>query len=216
MAITFPRNFPVCASFVATEFVAVHQQARSLTGGGSPDVVSLGPTLWRGRWTARCTTRAQYGEWAAWLNSLRGGLRTFQGRPPWWRWPMSYPRGFGGLTVSGSAWGGAGNLQTIGATKDVLTINQVPIGLKLLVGDWLSIPVGSRQTLHQVTEAGTANGSGIVTVTVEPPVKQSATTGVEVTFEYPWCDMVLSDAPSMDQDGYRDASVSFEGLQVIV
>lgn len=215
MAITFPRDLPADPAFQAHTFQLRYQQSYALTGGGSPQAADIGPPVWEARYQIDTTSRIKTGEWEAWLASLRGGLRTFKGWPPGHRWPMAHPRGFAGLTVSGSPFDGTGNVSAIGAQWDTITINQVPNGFTLQPGDYLSIPVAGRQHLHRVTEGAVASGNAL-TVSVEPTIRPNATTGVEVRFEYPYCEMVLISPPTVSGSLHKYASVSFQGVQVLV
>lgn len=216
MALVFPAPFPLDGCFTGScTFDPVYQQARSLTGGAQPNVAEVGPTYWAGSWQTEVLSREQFGIWTAWLQSLRGGLRTFRGRPALWKWPRAYPRGFGGLTVSASPFDGTGNLSAIGSLRDTATINQVPNGFTLAPGDYLSIPVGSRQHLHRVIEGAVAV-SNAMTVTIEPTLRPNAITGVEVLFAAPYCEMTLSEPPSISRQGTRGGTISFSGQQVLI
>jgi len=215
MTIAFPREFPLLGCFTeACVFEPVYQQTRNITGGGTPDVADVGPMMWHGVWRTTLLSRSEFGEWDAWLDSLRGGLRTFKGRPNRHRWPMTYPRGFDGLTVSGSAFSGNGNLSAIGSTRDIVTINQVPTGFKLLPGDWFSIAVSGKQRLHKVTEGATALSTGF-TISCEPTIEVGVSTGIAVKFFEPYCDMVLTKS-DRQRDANRGGSISFEGMQVLI
>jgi hypothetical protein len=214
MAITFPRDMPDFRSMTGEPFRLRRFQSSDVAGGGNPQVAELAPPLWRGSWTVEALDRALGGTWEAWLESLRGGLRLFKGIPPKNRWPILYPRGFAGLLVSGSPFTGSGNLLTIGAGRDTVTVSALPVGLVLSAGDFLSIPVGSRQHLHKIIEGGVANGSGQVALTVEPTIRPNATTGVAVRLADPFCDMVLEPGWSSSYRG-TTKTFSFSGLQVL-
>lgn len=215
MAIIYPRDMPSC-HFSQAEFVPQYAQSHALTGGG-PNAVDLAPVLWRGAWTIDVITREDAGIWSAWLASLRGGLKTFKGVPPKRRWPLKYPRGFGGLNVAGGggAFSGAGNLSAIGVNRDTITVNQLPAGLILNPGDFVSIVVGTRQHLHMIVEGGVSSGAGAVTVTVEPTIRPNAVTGVAALLEAPYCEMGLSGDWQMVRDIAR-VTFSFKSLQVIL
>lgn len=213
MALTFPRDMPEFRS-MRSEFRPRYFQSRNVSGGGVPQVTQVAPPLWQGQWEVETQGRVLTGEWEAWLESLRGGLRTFKATPPKRRWPVTYPRGFTGLLVSGSPFSGSGNLSVIGAGRDTVTVNQLPIGFVLQPGDFFSIPVGSRQHLHRILEGGTASGAGEVTLTVEPTIRPNATTTVAVKFADPFCEMVLAADWRVSKTG-NDAAISFSGLQVL-
>lgn len=216
MALSFPRDLPICTWTENGSFTLERSQARAPTGGGSPDVVEIAPALWAGEWGARIFDRATFASVDAWIASLRGGLRLFKGRPNRHKWPLAYPRGFAGLTVSGSPFSGSGNLNAIGANRDTVTIDALPIGLVLGVGDWFSIPAGSRQHLHRVLEGGTASGGGAVTVTCEPIIRPDITTGIAVLLEAPYCDMNMPEPPRITRYPTGGGEVSFKGRQVLI
>lgn len=220
MAISFPRAFPLNGCFTENcVFDLARSQARNPTGGGSPDVVEVGPALWVGEWATRTLSRSELAEWDAWLASLRGGLRLFKGRPNRHRWPLAYPRGFAGLEVDSEAFTGSGTLDTIGAGRDTVTIADLPAGFVLGIGDWFSIPVGSRQRLHKILEGGTASGGGEVNLTVEPiidPVVVTSGDPVPVLFDAPYCDMNLSEPARVIRDPLRGGQISFKGQQVLI
>jgi len=219
MAITYPRPLPVCAFTEASTFLLKRNQSQSMTGAGSPNVAEIGPAMWRAKYATRILDRATFVAAEAWVASLRGGLRMFKGAVPRHRWPLAYPRGFAGLLVSAVQFTGSGTLTTIGAGRDTITVSSLPVGLVLAAGDWLSVPVGSRQRLHKILEGGTASGGGAVNLTVEPVIDPSVVTSgdpVPVLFDAPWCDMVLASEPDVSRDPVRGGSLSFEGMQVLI
>lgn len=217
MAITFPRELPFDGCLTEdSPFWLSYQQSHALTGGASPNVADLGPAYWAASYQTKTLSRASFDEWAAWLESLRGGLRLFKGRQARRKWPAAYPKGFAGLTVAGSPFDGTGNLQTIGTLRDTVTVNQVPAGFGLGIGDYFSVPVGSRQHLHRVMESATANGSGVVTLTVEPTLRPNAATGVAVRFEAAYCDMVVTSRSLMPFANGRGGVVAFEAHQALI
>lgn len=214
--IVYPRDFPACAGIENVSFSTQFQQARSVTGGGTPNVAELGPPMWRGEWSVRTIGREQYAEWSAWLRSLRGGLGTFKGSPFLWKWPLSYPRGFAGLLVAGVQWDGFGSIAAIAPTRDAITIDQVPAGFTLRAGDWLSFAIGSRQVLHQVTVGAVADGGGALTVGVEPTIRPNAVLETPVRFETPYCEMSIPGDVDLSLSVVKEGRFSFSGLQVLI
>jgi len=213
VALTFPAPLP-SMSFTRTEFWLEHQQSTSLTGGGNPAAASLAPPLWRARFQTPRLGDADAGTWTAWISALRGGLRMFKGVPR--RWPITYPAGFAGLTVGGSPFSGSGSISAIATSRDQISISGLPAGFVLQAGDYLSVPSASRQLLHLVTESGTANGSGVASVSIEPVLRQGITTGAAVLAASPWCEMVLIGSPVVARDTLRLGTLQFEGRQVLI
>lgn len=213
MAITFPRDLP----YEPTErspFMPAYQQTVSLTGGGSVNAADVGPMMWRCEFAANMGDRDRFETWVAWLNSLRGSIRTFRGRPPGRRYPLAYPKGFAGVLYLGSQWSGSGNLAVIGASRDTVTINQLPNGLVLRPGDWFSFAGPTRQHLHRIIEGGTSSGSAI-SLTVEPTIRPDITTTRSVRLDTPYCDMVLESDFTATRNGLG-GSISFSGIQVLI
>lgn len=218
MALTFPRALPICAWTEDSTFVLDRQQTDAMPGSGALNVAELASPTWRAKYATRILDRATFAAADAWLTSLRGSLRTFKGTVARARWPLAYPRGFAGLIVSAAPFTGSGTLTTIGAGRDTITVSALPVGFVLAPGDWLSIPVGSRQHLHRILEGGTASGGGAVNLTVEPTINPSVTTDTPpaVLFAAPYCEMVLSGKPDIVRSAVRGGSISFEGVQVLI
>lgn len=214
--LTFPREFPLDGCFTdACTFDLVPVQETSLSGTASLDVMGVAPSYFLGKWSTRVLSREEFGIWDAWLNSLRGGLRSFKGRPNRARWPMSRPRGFEGMLFGGVQWSGIGRLADIGVSRDEVTIDQIPNGLLLQPGDWFSIPVGARQRIHQVMTIGTSSGNA-VTVACEPPIVPGVVTGIAVRLDTPYCDMTLVGKPDRPKNPTRGGSISFTGHQKLI
>lgn len=220
MSLSFPRAFPSVSSprsgwFDSASFQPVFTQSQALTGGGSPNAAELAPQRWSAEYSTTMLNEAELETWDAWLASLGGGLRTFKGVPSLRAYPRAYPTGFSGLTYSGSPFSGSGNLSAIATPRDEVTINQLPTGFVLNIGDFFSIPVGSRQQIHKLTTGGTASG-GSVTVGVTPTIRPGVSTGIAVLLASPWCDMVLEGTPQVRTTNVRTGSISFKGMQVLV
>lgn len=211
----FPRPFPLMGCFTDDcVFDLERREVRSLTGSGSPDVAEMAPPAWIGEWSTKLLGREEFAIWDAWLTSLRGGLRLFRGRPHKARWPLAYPRGFAGLTYGGGPFSGLGNLSNITAGRDVVTINQLPNGFALKPGDFFSIPVGSRQHIHQVLEAATASGNALTT-TIEPIIRPGVSTGIAVKLFEAYCDMNLIGKPTKRRGPHGGGTISFTGQQIL-
>jgi hypothetical protein len=193
--ITYPRALPDLCVPVTGYTDLKRFQTTAFDGEGGIGSVDVAPAIVRSQYNITARGREAIATWRSWFASLRGGQRSFKGIPirdgrKLYRWPLTRPRGFDGLTVSSSPWGGSGNLSAIGTGRDTITIDQMPNGLVLSPGDYLSFPIGSVNQLHMILEGGTVSGNA-VTVTVEPVVRQDATTAVAVLFEYPFCDSFI-------------------------
>lgn len=139
--------------------------------------VQAGFPLWEAVWSLSRMPLVNSDEWRAWLAGLRGATRRFIGRDVPRQLPRAYlttgmPGGFGGIC---SDWS-----ETINADGDSeLWLDGLPTGFVLSHGDYIDFRYDATEdaiaglpwrALVRVVEGGTANGSGEVTVVVEPSV----------------------------------------------
>jgi hypothetical protein len=206
MALSFPRAFPDLTVPVSGVTTVRRFQVSSQDGDGSLSSIDIAPATIESQYNITARGRDEVATWKAWFASLRGGARSFQGVPirdgrKLYRWPLSRPRGFDGLTVSSSPWGGSGNLSAIGTGKDTITIDEMPNGLVLSAGDFISYAFGGVNRLHMIIEGGTVETNS-VTVTVEPTIRQdvSLDSAISVAFESPYCDALIAGAVAESGD----------------
>lgn len=215
MPITYPRSIPAC-DLHASPMIPVYQQTFAMSAGGNPQSADVGRMTWACDYRAVTTTRQSTAEWQAWLQSMRGRLKTFRGIVPRRKWPLAHPTGLGSLLISGSPWDKTGNLYSVNTARDTIVVDGCAQSLTVSVGDWISIPVGARQHLHRVVNVDLVSGVRRDLV-VEPTIIPGAATGVDVTFEAPWCDMVLADDPTVAlSECGRYGQFSFRGQQVLL
>jgi hypothetical protein len=93
-------------------------------------------------------------------------------------WNMGRPVPLG--TMRGSMTLGA---TSQGATSLVISATG-QVGATLVAGDYLGVGSGLTQQVVMVTAAATSDGSGNITVTVEPPLRNAFTAGAAVTWNY--------------------------------
>lgn len=105
------------------------------------------------------------------------------------------PRGTarGTMTLASSAAVGATSLSITGATA---------LGT-LEAGDWLQAGTGVGSLYCMVTELATADGSGNITVNIEPPVRAAISSGTAVAWNRPLCHYKLrGDSVSWNARGW--------------
>jgi hypothetical protein len=164
MAITFPRDLLQPIRTVTFDLMHFVKGA----GMGGPVIESRDP-LWMAEYETPPLTNAQLAEWRAWWASMRGGVRQFYAYDPKTPYPLLYPNGVSGLTrAGGGAFDGTTTITAIAARS--ITLGTLPVGFVISAGDKLGLVEGGLRSLHIVVEAGTANGSGVATVAVEPPI----------------------------------------------
>ena len=132
------------------------------------------------RWTMTFTSddrmdTLQATAWEALALQLRGRVNTLEA----WDYGKPAPLGTlrGSITLSAAHAAGATTLNLVAAGQ---------VGKTLLAGDWLRLGTGlGSSQLVKVVVGGTTNGSGAVTVTVEPPLRYAFSSGVSVTWDKP-------------------------------
>jgi hypothetical protein len=176
---------------------------------GRIGAVQAGAPLWSGVWTLGRMPEDNSDEFEAFLDSQRGAARRFIGRDLKRQYPKLYPDGFGAFgafTGAASSWS-----QTINSDGDArLTLNlgAAAAGLVLSKRDGIDFRYSATETaisglpwraFVRVVSGATANGSGSLTVTIEPPVP-SAVPGTAVAhIDQPGCTMALiSDQTDVD------------------
>jgi hypothetical protein len=146
--------------------------------------VQAGLPLWIAEYTVGRVGAAKSDQLRAFMLSLRGATRRFLARDQSRPFPKAHIHGFAGMVRAGGSTPFTGDCtawaETIDGDDDSqLQLSGLPAGLTLSVCDMVGFrwtttdPSLAGLTWHapvQVVVGGTANSSGVVTVTVEPPV----------------------------------------------
>lgn len=187
--------------------------------------VQVGFPLWTGVWTLGRMPIDNSDEWRAWLSGMRGATRRFIGYDLSRLYPKTYPTGFGGMTrAGGGSFDGTATSwsETITADGDSQpTLHGLPAGFVLSQGDYIGFHWVATETAvagliwHapvRVITGGTANGTGDLTVTSEPPIP-SAVPGTAIAYlNNPGCTMALD--LSQTSLGAVDPMQSITGGQI--
>ncbi len=149
-------------------------------------------------------------EWIAFYRSRRGAQRMFLGYDLSRPYPAAHCKGFRNmLTVGGAPFMGAagGWSQTVSADGEaVLTLNDVPSGLKLGWGDYIGFKWdsadaedgdGDRRFLVAVTGGAKATADGSISIVVEPSVHDVVPPSAIAHLDNPMCLMKLMDDTKM-------------------
>lgn len=75
----------------------------------------------------------------------------------------------------------------VGATTLSITGGVGQAGTTLLTGDWIGVGSGSTRQLVAVAADATANGSGVISVTISQPIRVAQLSGAAVTWDKPTC-----------------------------
>lgn len=162
---------------------------------GAANIRVLGPPRWR----VSCESPRQCGPaqiaiWQPLLMNLRGRVNHLA----LWDHGQSVPLGTmrGTLTVSGTPAAGAVTMSVTGGAGQASTT--------LKANDWLQIGTGLTSQLINITADATANGSGVIAITFEPPLRTSFSNGTAVTWDHPVAHYkMVNEAPMFEYDpGY--------------
>jgi hypothetical protein len=209
MSITYPINLLPGFPGWTIGFDLKWRQEQSTLASGRILVKDMGSPLWSLRAATKPLSPNNLDQWRARLTTLENGLQQFWGYPMSRCYPQAYPRG---TWPTGSTFNGTCVLSAINANRKAITLQALPAGFKLSVGDYLSIA----GDLHQVMEAATANGSGI---TGEFEIRPHLWPGVNapkpgVTVKQPACLMaVVPGSVSSDAQSGGWGVVSFQAIE---
>lgn len=176
-------------------------EARGRIGG-----VTAGFPLWKTTISIGTLTRDQSDQWRAFIAGQRGAQRLFYGFEVGRRMPRAYPNGMpGGFSGAASSWS-----QSIdGNGFAILALYGLPRGLTLLPGDYVDFRWGTYQrALVRLIEGASANGSGVLTASIEPAVPSvvpSGGTPAVAHLDNPACLMKLMPGTELGALGRRGA-----------
>ena len=137
---------------------------------------TFGPARWRMAITSpQAMRQADAVVWESLLLRLRGGINHLAIGDPVRKVPRGTMRGT--LTLSGT--------HTAGLTTLTITGGAGQANTTLLAGDWLQIGSGLTGQLVKVVTDATANGSGVISAVVEPPLRIQYATSTAVTWNTP-------------------------------
>lgn len=212
MAITFPRELVSYDQLEALTFNVVSGDAISRTSNGRAisSVDHYNPWI-----MAEFETGPLYPEhrraWSAWKNSLRGAMKSFLAYDLSRQYPLAYPNGI--PSVIAGTWNGQGTTTVLSARS--ATISGVPVGYVATPGDALGFVQAGHYSWHEVTEAGTANGSGVLVVSFDPYIPlQMFTVGATAVLWQPKAKFVLDPESWRERGDESRSPISFTGLQV--
>lgn len=188
-------SLPAAAKIRATHFRLQRNQALNPARGGQHQGVDMGEPLWVCELSTTALSHAQAGVYKYLRAKLRGALRTL------YLYDAERPRPLAYITSPPSgapyAWG-TPMVTAISRTNSTITCSGFSAGAVISDGDYGHWDDGPARRLH-ICGAATANGSGVVTIPVEPapPAAATATLPVAFTMEKASAEMVVMgfDAP---------------------
>lgn len=200
MAISYPVTMPTTPGFVSSRFFL----RSNTTVFGSPlsgveQVLERQGAKWAAEYVLPPMKRAVAANWVAFLVSLRGRRGTFYGFDPDAKSMLGTATGT--FAVNGGS-----------QTGNTLAIDGLSASGTILRGTYIQVGV----YLYMVVEDGTANGSGEVTLSIEPGLRTSPANNDSVTVSNPKCVMRLADdAVSWDANRASVFGIQFSAIEAL-
>lgn len=185
--------------------------------GRRTEAQSFGTPYWTARYTAGLLGFEDFGKLDAFIMSAGDDGETFLGYDVFRPRPIAMNTGtpLSGIKAGGGAFNGTAILTAITNSLTV-TVGGLPAGFILSPGDYvefrMSAPVRS---LHRITTAATANGAGVVTLSIKYGLDtQHFTTAAIVNFEKPACVMQIDPGSFSGPKSKRYGNQSFSATEV--
>lgn len=213
MPVSFPRAIPAWVKtescLVRPRYTVVKPRSRS----GELLRIEIADAFWDLSLTFVRQKMENVVRTYAWWDSMQGGQNSFLchdfSRPR----PQTYrTAGLPATKALGGAFNGTCDVDAV--TAYTVTLSGLPASLVLLEGDYIGLVQDGHYGLHRVTVDATANGSGVVTVDVVPPVNTNLfDAAATAQLEKPVAEFVPVDiegTPSVEA-----ATVTITGVQKI-
>lgn len=194
--VEMPQDYVALQQFEPVRVDYSSPEASGRIGG-----VQAGFPLWTGVWTLGRMPEDNSDEWRAWLAAQRGATRRFIGRDLARQYPKLYPDGFGAFgAFTGAAADWSESIASDDDSELTLELGAAAAGLILSVGDYIDFRWNASEAaisglawraMVRVVVAGTADVTGDVTVTVEPPVPSAVPDSAVAHIDQPGCTMAL-------------------------
>jgi hypothetical protein len=216
MALTFPLSLAafldqipqVSVTMTLGDAILVNQ-----TGGGEILRSAHGTRLWRGRITGRGHPYIDLDQITSRIELMLTAGASFLVTQSSRNGPIEDPDG----TILGAA---TPQITTFSGNNRDVTLGGLPAGYILRIGDLLSFTYLSgptRYALHRLVTQGTANGSGVASVELMPPVRPGYSAPASITLIRPVCKAVIVPGsyqpPEISRD--RRAMFSFDWQQTL-
>lgn len=209
MAISFPRTDvldTVRFSPDGYSFALQYRQEQSRTASGITYLKDFGDPLWRMSATTLPLAASDALDYEALLETMGGGLRIFLA----WDLRRSYPKSAPGGNFADTA-----SVNSISVGNGAISLKGLPAGFVLSRGDYLSVVVGDRPTLLQMSESIGADGSGetpLFVVAPSVPVGIAVNNAVHLKRAGTTMTLIPGSVQKQQVDGHY-STVSFEALE---
>ena len=188
MAVSYPYSLPAFADLLKISSIVWDiQRNDELSGSGDGRVwqAELAPPLWTGTVTLSDMYNAEAKQIAARIRKLHGAQEALFLYDPLSKYPQADPDG----TKLGSA---SVSVVALGADNASLSLQGLPAGYRLTVGDKIQVGYGGRYAFLEVSETASADGQGITPVFgVFPHLPAGFTAGLGVILLLPACKCLI-------------------------
>jgi len=187
---------------VATFSWAQQRRDISMSSPFGSQAVEVAPPAWLVTLASNAMLETSAGEWQSFMLRLRGQTNQIS----LWNLKRPQPRGTmrGTMTLNIAAAQGDVSLSIIASSEAAKT---------LVSGDLLGIGTGVSQQVVMVTADATANGSGVIAVNIEPPLRNAHLIAAAVTWDKPKA--LFRRAQSQTRWEYLNSAVSGFALDLI-
>lgn len=215
MSITFPRPLPSYRLSRATFNLVAQVASAASHHGAKLNMTMIGSPVWHIDVETVPLWDDERREWTAWVNSLRGGLKSFLAHDVT-RKPRAYPGAKKPADIA-SGWDGTAVVTSLGAAG-ALGLSSLPANYKIRVGDRIGILSSSgHRGYYEALEDVTANSSGAATVTVSPFLHTSIFAADDVaTLWLPNCQFSIDWQSWSEVTTGGPTPISFRGVQRVM
>ncbi len=205
-------NMPSSPGFTDSRFGLRSNTQTDLTSplSQTSQFLELPGARWYANYTLPSMSRDQAAAWQAFLVTLRGRAGRFYGFDPDARTPRgsAKAKAFGTLKIV------AGSPEPSGNTLVVDGAGASEQGV-FRAGDYLAYDVATGRQLHMVTADVDADASGVMSLTIEPPIRTSPADNSNVIVATATCIMrLVNDDPGWDANRISRYGISFEAIEV--
>lgn len=200
---------PATPKIAATDFRLERLTALNPVRGGYHQVVELGNPLWLCKLETTALSRALAGEYKWLAARLKPGSFIVELYDAARTAPLAY-RG-----QAGSPWG-TPQVTAISRTNSTITLSGLTAGAVISEGDYGAWADGPTRRLH-ICGAGVADGSGNLTIEVEPAPPANALASLPVAFDMSRAsaEFILTEFAAPFEGPGRLHKVSLTGVQVL-
>ncbi|MBN7804915.1 hypothetical protein JZX86_05990 [Agrobacterium rosae] len=200
-------------------FDPIQPRSTNRMEGRRTESQTFGTPFWRATYQATWLDKPKFGLMDAFMMQAGDDGETFLGYDIFRPRPIAMDTGspLSGTKVGGGAFNGTAVLQTITNSRAVV-ISDLPSGFVLSPGDYVEFRMSPLlRSLHRIITPATANGSGVVTLSIRHGLDtQNFTTSSVVNFEKPSCTMQIDADSYSGAKSWDSREPSFTATEVFV